>query len=154
MVEDWKKMAGKAGTSISKFVMERVEDSIRKEEGEENYLTRLDLIGRLSKAEEELKDLGKENSLLKKLAENLDRELKRYRAMPFVEEGFEGVRKFDRELIHLLSKGGSYTDEEILARLSIEPSDAELVKAVSKQLEALEAYGLIEYVGRGWKWKR
>jgi hypothetical protein len=28
-----------------------------------------------------------------------------------------------------------------------------LVKAVSKQLEALEGYGLLEYKGRGWKWK-
>ena len=154
MAEDWKGRARKAGTSISKFVTERVEDSIRREEGEGSYLARLDLIGRLKKAEDGLKEREKENRLLKKLVENLDRELKRYRAEPFTREGFEGVRKFDRDLIHLLTKGGSYTGQEILTRLGIEPSDAELVKAVDKQLEALEAYGLIEYVGRGWKWKR
>jgi hypothetical protein len=34
IVEDWKRRAEKAGVSVSKFVIERVEDSIRREEGE------------------------------------------------------------------------------------------------------------------------
>lgn len=153
MVEDWKGRAERAGVSISKFVMERVEDSIRREEGEEGYLSRLELIKRLRSVEDELKELRKENRLLKRLVDNLDNELRRYRAKPFIEEAFEGVRRFDRELIDLLRKGGSYRDEEILAHLNIDPSDSELVKAVSKQLEILEAYGLVEYIGRGWRWK-
>jgi len=33
MVEDWKRRAERAGVSLSKFVIERVEDSIRREEG-------------------------------------------------------------------------------------------------------------------------
>jgi len=40
-----------------------------------------------------------------------------------------------------------------LAHLNIDPPDVELVKAVDRQLEALEAYGLVEYRGRGWWWK-
>jgi len=68
--------------------------------------------------------------------ENLDKELKRYRAQPFLHEAFEGVRKFDRDLIKLLRRDGSYTQEEILAHLNIDPFDAELVKAVGRQLEA------------------
>jgi len=153
MVEDWKRRAEKAGVSISKFVIERVEESIRREEGEEGYLSRAELIKRLRDAEEELKKVKSENRLLKKLAENLDNELRRYRAQPFLEEAFEGVRRFDRDLIELLRRGGSYTEEQILTHLNIDPSDTDLVKAVSKQLEALEGYGLLEYKGRGWKWK-
>jgi len=153
MVEDWKRRAEKAGVSVSKFVIERVEESIRREEGEEGYLSRAELIKRLRDAEEELKKVKNENRLLKKLAENLDNELRRYRAQPFLEEAFEGVRRFDRDLIELLRKGGSYTEEQILTHLNIDPSDTDLVKAVSKQLEALEGYGLLEYKGRGWKWK-
>jgi len=152
MVEDWKRRAEKAGVSLSKFVIERVEESIRREEGAEGYLSRAELIKRLRDAEEELKKLRNENRLLKKLAENLDNELKRYRAQPFLEEAFEGVRRFDKDLIELLKKGGSYTQEQILAHLNIDPSDVKLVKAVDKQLETLEAYGLVEYKGRGWKW--
>ena len=153
MVEDWKRRAGKAGVSVSKFVVERVEDSIRKDEGEEGYLTRLGLIDRLRKAEDELKKLRDENRMLRRLVDNLDKELKRYRARPFLEEGFEGVRMFDKELIRLIKAGGTFTDEDILANLNIDPSDTELVKAVGKQLEALEGYGLVEYTGKGWKWK-
>jgi len=153
MVEDWKRRAERAGVSISKFVVERVEDSIRREEGEEGYLSRAELVKRLRSAEEELKRLREENRLLKRLVENLDNELKRYRAQPFLQEAFEGVRRFDRDLVELLRRGGSYTEEEILAHLNIEPSDVELVKAVDRQLEALEAYGLVEYRGRGWRWK-
>ena len=75
-----------------------------------------------------------------------------------VSEGFQktvkdGTRKFDKELIDLLKQGGSYSGDEILTRLSINSSDTDLVKAVNKQLEVLESYGLVEYVGRGWKWK-
>jgi len=153
MADDWKQKAEKGGVSISKFVIERVEESIRGEEGEEGYLGRAELVKKLRDAEEELKKARNENRLLKKLAENLDNELRRYRAQPFLEESFEGVRKFDKDLVELLRKGGSYTQEDILAHLNIDPSDSDLMKAVSKQLEALEGYGLLEYRGRGWRWK-
>ena len=153
MVEDWKQRAEKSGVSISKFVIERVEESIRRGEGEEGYLSRAELIKKLRDAEEELKKARNENRLLKKLAENLDNELRRYRAQPFLEEAFKGVRRFDRDIIELLRRGGSYPQEQVLAHLNIDPSDTDLVKAVNKQLEALEGYGLLEYKGRGWRWK-
>ncbi len=153
LVVDWKRRAEKASTSISKFVIERVEDSIRRDEGEENYLNRLELITRLHDVEEELKELRKENRLLKKLVDNLDTELKRYRAKPFLEEDYEGIRGFEKELIDLLRKGGTYMDGQLLDHLNIDPSDTELVKWVNKQLEFLESHGLVEYVGRGWRWK-
>ena len=150
MVEDWKRRARKAGVSLSKFVIERVEDSIKREEG---YLSRLELIRRLKRAEEELNALRSENRLLKRLVENLDRELRRYRAQPFLEEHFEGVRAFDRELVDLLRQGGTYSEDEILARLGISPTDTELIKAVSRQLEILEGYGLVQFTRKGWKWQ-
>lgn len=51
MFDGWKSRAEKAGVSISKFVVDRVEGSIRKIEGEETYLTRLHLVEHLRKAE-------------------------------------------------------------------------------------------------------
>jgi predicted transcriptional regulator len=153
MVKDWKERAKKSGISISRFVIERVEDSIRREEGEEGYLSRLELIRRLKEAKDELKTLRQENRMLRRLAENLENELRRYRAEPFLVEDFEGVRRFDRDLIELLRKGRSYTQEEILAHLNVNPSESDFVKAIAKQLEILEAYGLLEYKGKGWRWK-
>jgi hypothetical protein len=154
MAKDWKNRADKTGSSISKFVIDRVEDSINKEAGEEGYLNRLQLVKKLGKTEEELKELRKENRLLKKLVDNLDTELKRYRTKPFLEENYKGIRRFDKELIDLLKEGGSYSADDILTHLNINPSDTELVKAVNKQLEILENYGLLAYEGRGWKWKQ
>ena len=153
MIEDWKCRAKKAGVSISKYVVERVEDSIRREEGEEGYLSRLELIRRLKSAEEELKQLRSENRLLRRLVENLEGELKRFRARLFLDEDFVGFRQFDRELIDLLRSGGTYTDDEVLSRLNVDPSDVELVRAISKQLEALESYDLVEFTSKGWRWK-
>ncbi|MGP8056555.1 MAG: hypothetical protein ACLQEQ_04775 [Nitrososphaerales archaeon] len=154
MVADWKSKAEKASVSISKFVMDRVEDSLKREEGEEEgYMNRIELIKKLKAAGEDGKKTGEENRLLKRLVENLDKELKRYRTRPFAEAGFEGKRSFDKELIELLRKDGSHSQEEILAHLSVDPSDVEVVKAVSRQLEALEGYSLVEYSGRGWRWK-
>jgi hypothetical protein len=153
MVDEWKQRANKTGTSISKFVIERVEDSIRREEGEEGYTSRLALIEQLGKQEDELKKLREDNRLLRRLVDNLDEELKRYRAQPFLDEGYQGVRSFDRELVQLLKKGEQLGDEEILAQLNIDPSDVDRVKAVSSQLNVLESYGLLEFRGRGWRWK-
>jgi len=153
MLEDWKKRSQAAKTSLSKFVIDRVEDSIRKDEGEEGYLGRLELVKRLKKAEEELKDLTNESRLLRRLVDNQETELKRYRSQPFLEGGFEGIRRYDKDLIELLKSGKSYSADEILTRLNIERSDVDLVKAINAQLENLEAYGLIDYSGRGWRWK-
>jgi hypothetical protein len=152
MVDDWKGRAEKADTSISKFVMDRVEDSLKREEGEEGYLTRVELIGKVRYEMEENKKLKEENRMLKMLNENLDREAQRYRARPFLDEGFTGTRAFDMELIQLLRNGRMLSNEEILSALRVDISETEMVKAVTKQLQALEAYGLVEYGGRGWRW--
>jgi hypothetical protein len=42
--------------------------------------------------------------------------------------------------------------DHLLRLLRIDPRETSLVKAVSNQLENLEAYGLVEKTRRGWKW--
>ena len=66
-----------------------------------------------------------------------------------MDEAYVGVRQFDKDLIELLRGGGTLSDEEILSSLNIDPADTEVIKAVSRQLEALEAYGLVEFTGKG-----
>jgi hypothetical protein len=153
MVEDWKSRAERENVSISKFVIERVEDSIQKEVKDESYLSRLQLIERLSSLEEELKEFRQENRLLKKLVDNLDGELRRYRVKPFIDKGFTGVRSFDRELISILKRGGTVNEDDLLEKIGIDRSDIDLVKAVNRQLEALENYDLIVFTSKGWRWK-
>ncbi len=107
---------------------------------------------RLGKAENELKELRDENRLMRKLVDNQETELRRYRSQPFLEESFRGVRSFDRDLVEILKRGGTHRDDSILAELNISPTDVDLVTAVRKQLEALESYGLVEFTPSGWRW--
>jgi hypothetical protein len=49
-------------------------------------LLRAELLRQLKEKDEEIARLNKDNRLLKMLADNLDRGLKKYRAKPFVED--------------------------------------------------------------------
>jgi len=151
-LEEWRRYAEASGKSLSKFVFEVVEDYIRKSE-DKGFESRLELIKKLKSLEEEAKQLRDENKMLRMLVKNLEKELRRYRAQPFLEPHFEGVRRFDRELIELLRSGETFSEEEILDRLGVDPSETDYMKAISKQLEILEQYGLVEFTGRGWKWR-
>lgn len=78
--------------------------------------------------------LRQENEILKRAYERLDSELKHYRAQPFLEEGFRGVRRHDRKLVDLLRRGKVVGSDEILEELGIDPGEADPVKAVNRQL--------------------
>lgn len=151
MAERWKQRAKRSHSSISKFVVERVEDSLRKE-GDEDQPKRIELIKQLKELKVENEKLGRDNEILRKAYERLDSEVKRYRAKPFLVEGFKGVRKYDRKLVELLRRGRVVSSDEILEELGIDHSETDLVKAVSRQLENLEAYGLVKATARGWQW--
>jgi hypothetical protein len=103
---------------------------------------------------QENKELRDELRLKSVVIVRYEEELKRYRSAAFIEEGFEGVRKYHRELVDLLKQGGTYDSYRILEALGIKPEESDLVKAVSSQLEDLEAYGLIETTSKGWKWMK
>jgi hypothetical protein len=51
-----------------------------------------------------------------------------------------------------LKKQGPIDSYRLLEALAIDPREAELVKGVSAELEALENYGLIVSTPRGWRW--
>lgn len=152
MAEKWKELAEKAGTPISKFVLEHVEDSLR-EEGGEGYPRRAELIKQIKELKTELSKLRDETSILRRAYERLDLELKRYRTQPFLEEEYKGIRKYDQELVALLKKRRMVSSDELLQELRIDPREKDLVKAVSRQLENLEAYGLAEATPKGWRWR-
>jgi hypothetical protein len=150
MVKEWKTLAEKAGVSTSKFVQEHVENSLAQEK-EEQFIPRTKLIKQLKALEEENSKLRADNEMLRRAYERLDQELKHYRAKPFLEE-FRGPRTYERELIKILKEHKQIDSDALLKTLSINPKDSDLVKAISKQLENLETYGLIEATLGGWRW--
>jgi hypothetical protein len=51
-----------------------------------------------------------------------------------------------------LKRGGVVDSYSLLEQLGINQKEFDLVKAVSKQLEDLETYGLVISTSRGWRW--
>jgi predicted DNA-binding protein len=155
MVQRWKKLARRQGTSISKFVIEHVESSLKEEEGlRSDFKARSELLRRIQGLEEENSKLKKEVNVLKLAMERLEEELRGYRAKPFLEEGFSGLRGFERKLVEMLRTRGSIRGEDLFDLLDIDPRDRELTTSVYRQLKLLEAYGLVEALPDGWRWKK
>ncbi len=154
---DWKKRweehASKQGVSISKFVIEQVENSLRQEE-DPSYKSRGELWNEVKKLKERVAVVEREKHVLEVAMDRLEEELRRYRAQPFLDENFVGVRHYQKELVDLLKEGQALNSDEILSRLRIEPTESEALKAISKQLENLEAYGLVQSSPKGWKWRK
>jgi len=156
--ERWQKLADQSGVSLSKWVMETVEEAIRPVE-ERGWKPRKDMEEEIEGLKKEVADLRSELRQQKTIREKLERELRRYRAEPFLAPEFEGVRRYDKELIQLLrstrsldGKPKALTDIEILSRLGIDASEEEAVKAISAQLTNLEAYGIVKSTPKGWRW--
>ena len=147
MAEEWKKLAKESGVSISKFVQEHVENSLRQEKGKKFVY----LIKKIEELQEENKKLREENRILKAAYEKLEEELKHYRAKPFLELQ-EGSRFYEKELVKVLKEKKKVSNEELLEILGVNPKQTELIKAISKQLQNLEAYGLVEPTFDGWRW--
>ena len=152
VVEDWKARAKKSNVSISQFILEHVTNSLRQEEGEEAYKPRAELIDEVRKKDEAFEELTRQHEITRLALERVEEELRRYRAEPFLEAKFHGIRSYDRQLIALLRKGQDVDSDHLLRLLRIKPKETDLVKAVSNQLENLEAYGLVRKTRRGWKW--
>jgi len=156
--ERWQKFAAQSGVSLSKWVIETVEEAIRPSE-ELDWKPREDLEEEIEGLKNEVAGLRGGLRQQKIIREKLERELRRYRAEPFVVANFEGVRRYDKELIELLrssrslnGKPKALTDTKILQYLGIDPTEEEAIKAVSAQLANLEAYGIMKSAPKGWRW--
>jgi len=151
MSEKWKRMAGESGGSISKFVIEHVENSLNRDV--EGFSSRSTLLEENKHLRETLHDKDKRVEHLGLLVEKLEEDLRFYRSKMFTDSEFTGVRSYDRKLIEILREPGTHSTEELLSRLRIKGNETEAIKAISRQLENLEAYGLVRSTMKGWIWK-
>lgn len=149
MKKKWKEVADERGQSLSKFVIELVEDSLNRED--EDYESRQELLEENRELKEKIKELEKDVKVYRESYDKLEEELKEHRAKDFTESG--GSRKFSKELIQLLKKERFVEFEDIYDKLDIDPSDTEMVKAFQEQLKTLEEYGLVKEEDRGWRWQ-
>ncbi|MDF0589700.1 hypothetical protein [Candidatus Methanocrinis natronophilus] len=145
----WDNLASEAKVPLSKFVIEIVENALA---DEAEIKPRAELVKQLGSLRDEIRKLQEELKLKNIVLDKYENELKRYRSAAFLEDDFEGARKYSRELIKILKRGDLIDNYRLLEELGIDPREADLVKAVSTELENLETYGLITSSPRGWRW--
>ena len=151
MVEKWKNIASEAKVSLSKFVIEHVENRVRHED--DDFVPRLELLKKIAKLEEENDQLRQEKQRLGIVVDKLQEDLQVYRMQPFIDERFEGVRQYEQRLIEVLKRKGFVKMDELWHEIDVNPRDSVAVKAVTLQLNNLEKYGLIKRTFEGWRWK-
>lgn len=147
--DQWQALAEKADTPLSAWCASIIEERIAEEDG---------LIPR-HKIAKELESLKAENKAIREdlrqkeiVLQRYEAELRRYRAEPFQADQFAGIRPYSKELVDILKARGHVGSYQILELLGIAPGEAEVIKAVSKQLEELEKFNLIKADGKGWQW--
>ncbi len=151
MKEEWKAVAKAHNQSFSKFIIERVEESMI-QNGEGPRHTRKELIDRNRQMERENEMLRKDLEIKTMAYDVLDRELKNLRSQPFINPAKAGLRKMSVDLVKILRQRKRLDYNELLPTLKIKPTEQDLVSAVNHQIELLTDFGIIKTDTRGWKW--
>jgi len=153
MLNQWNEMADKTQMSLSKFVIEHVNNSIQQEKNKEGYSSRAELLDDMKKLQGENKELYKKIKMFESLVMRLEDENREYRTKPFLEEDFIGERMYEKDLVTLFLTRSEVRKEEIFQHLGVNPYNVETVKGIKKQIEILERYGLLKDIGGKWRWK-
>lgn len=153
----WKQLAADRGMTLSKWVVALVEETL---EEDATSTSKPELIKELRELKEELAGVREKNRQLDILVGQLETELRSYRAQPFLGQEYQGVRGFSRELVEVLretrrsdGRPKPVSDEDIVRYLGVKLGETEAIRALSRQLDILESYGLVESTPKGWKWR-
>ena len=143
MTDNWKTLAEKSGTSISKFVIEHVENSLGS--AEDDYRSRTIVLEENRQLRESLDEKEKRNHHLELLVEKLEEDLRIYRSRLFTDTSSIGTRTYDKQLITILREPGAHNTDTILRRLQVKPTNTEVIKAISTQIERARAFPVIRF---------
>jgi hypothetical protein len=153
MMNQWREYSEKSGLSLSKFVIEHVNNSLHQEEENEGYASRAELLDEIKRLQDENKKQKKTMKMMDTLVDRLEEEVRGYRIRPFLDEEYSGVRRFEQDLIELFKTRKDVRKEDLLEELGINPLDTDMVKGIMRQIEHLEQYGLVKDLGGMWRWQ-
>lgn len=130
------------------------------QESKGDVKTKDELLTENQALKKEIAEMSNECKQVKIIRDNLEREIRKYRAEPFQQKVKDGVRKFDRDLIDMLrnakgvdGKNRFVDNDEILQRLNVSLRETEYVQSIYNQLSIFEEYHLLESGTKGWRWK-
>ncbi len=152
MRERWKEAAKDKGLSISKFVIEHVEEALN-ESGHGNQVSRQQLMDEIHKLTKKTRELQMELDIKTKVYEVLDRELQSLREKTFQDADFIGSRQLNKDLIPLFKLKKQIDYDDLLPFLGIKPTEIDMVRNVNQEIKFLEEFGLIKSDLKGWTWQ-
>ena len=147
--EEWQALAEKADSPLSTWCAAIIEERIAEEEGD---VPRRKVVKELETLKAENKALRDDMRQKEVVLQRYEAELRRYRAEPFLQDEFKGIRPYSEELVTILKTHGVVDGYRLLELLGIKPNEAEAIKSVSRQLEELERFGLAKTDGDTWQW--
>ena len=151
-LELWKKKAGASKLSLSKFIIEHVDNSL-KQEFEEGYSPRANLIIENKLLAGKVKALQEEVLQQKKHIIRLDKDYERLQAEARSPLVVEGVRDVSLRIVETLRKWKNVKSTELLGLLRVEPHDTKVIELINIQLKTLELGGIISKTTAGWRWE-
>ena len=119
----WDRLAKDAGLPLSKFVIAVFENALAEES---DFKPRGELVKEIGKLRSENKELREDIRQKKIVMEKYENELKRYRSEAFLEDQFEGVRKYSKPIIDILKRGATVDSYKLLEELGIDLKDTDL----------------------------
>ena len=152
-VEDKKRyqeLADAADVPLSRYLLGIIDDALAARENPENKAA---TVKELDALKEDNKKLREELRLRGMLIERLEAENKKHKEEAFLNPSFTGFREYDPEIVEAI-KNGPIRTPRLLEKLNIDPGDLERIEALSRQLENLEAHGLVERSSNGWTWAK
>lgn len=145
--ERWEKLAAKAHTSLSKYIISIVDGVIdEKEELAPRHVR--ELSGLKNEINTMREDLQRKNILL----ERYEAELKRYRAAPWLKSDFAGSRRLSEDLVRVLKTRRHVVKSQLIEALGVDLRETDLIKAIDGQLETLEGFGVVKAVNDNLQW--
>jgi hypothetical protein len=144
--DEWQQEAEKMGVPLSKWLKEMVIRGLNQPKREPSPDTNPDILLELVKLRDEVatKDL---------LLEKQRTELLKIHQAVFLQPGnLRGIVQFDSQLIKLIKTGGVWTQDRLCEALHININDSDAMKIVSRQLQEMKEFGLIDEGARGWRW--
>ena len=153
-VEDKKRyqeLANAADTPLSKYLLGIIDDALAAREDSGN---RTATLKELDALKEDNKKLREDLRLRRMLIERLETENKKHKEAAFLNPSFSGIREYDAEVIEVIKTYGPIRTPRLLERLDINPGDLPGIESLSRQLESLEAHGLVERSSNGWMWAK
>jgi len=152
MLQDWKEQAKKGKKTLSKFIVEKVNETMLAEVDDglpsRSMLNHENIIH--LKRIQELEDFLKRKD---RDLDRMDRDLERYRAEAHLNQDFQGAREMHQKLVDLFISRKTILKIELLGLLQILPAEKKLIESINTQLELFKASGLIEDLSDKWSWQ-